>query len=251
MRLTGRPSESDLRVPVVFSGQEAWTANENKLAQAQEMEGSQNTPLEIWERTGWFRGRDGHWRFEISDERASVNWGSLESPLPSNPRITTLGDVLTHYDLYSAYPQLADRVVTFVRMPRSGREDHGGVVAAYYPDTGNFEVNLNARFFNEQLPSDPGLRSRNLETRLRGALLHEIQHAIQDMEGFFTGPTAPGSGMPHARDIPYTAHPWEKEAEEIERRVIQRRTGAPDDVVRNTPWSPTVIPTIPGVTLQE
>lgn len=53
-----------------FAGQKASTANLEHLKNAQEMETLGADMESIRKATGWFKGRDGKWRFEIDDSKA-------------------------------------------------------------------------------------------------------------------------------------------------------------------------------------
>jgi len=54
----------------IFAGHLAMTADKNALAQAQKMSAADVDPRTIWNDTGWFKGGDGKWRFEIDDSAA-------------------------------------------------------------------------------------------------------------------------------------------------------------------------------------
>ena len=90
-----------------FGGVYAKSADRLKLETAKQMEKYGGaTPEEIRQETGWYRGYDGLWRFEIDDSKMRIKEAKLVS---GN---TTLGDILDHPDLLAAYPQLKDVVVT-------------------------------------------------------------------------------------------------------------------------------------------
>lgn len=50
-----------------FAGERARTADLDALAKAKEMEAAKADRRDIWSQTGWFKGTDGKWRFEIDD----------------------------------------------------------------------------------------------------------------------------------------------------------------------------------------
>lgn len=56
--------------------------------------------LKIWRDTGWFRDKDGAWKFEIGDGDAKLN--------PKFQSGGKLGDLLKHDELFKAYPELRD-----------------------------------------------------------------------------------------------------------------------------------------------
>ena len=87
-----------------FAGQKAITANVGKLDQAKAMLEKGADEVEIWQKTGWFKDKDGAWKFEIGDGNAKLNPG-----FQSGGR---LGELLDHEELFKAYPELKDvRVV--------------------------------------------------------------------------------------------------------------------------------------------
>ena len=80
--------------------------------------------------TGWFKGYDGKWRFEINDKM---------SELVENPKLEThgndedglyqtarLADVLKHDDLFKAYPELKDYKVII-------QETNTGLEGSFFP----------------------------------------------------------------------------------------------------------------------
>ena len=87
-----------------FAGEKAITANVGKLDQAKAMLEKGADEVEIWQKTGWFKDKDGAWKFEIGDSNARLNPG-----FQSGGR---LGELLEHEELFKAYPELKDvRVV--------------------------------------------------------------------------------------------------------------------------------------------
>jgi len=80
-----------------------------------------------------------------------------------------------HPELYAAYPQLGD---TNIRLYRGDNGFPGAETAGAYWDRNNNAVNINANMINNLKYSrfDP-----------RAAALHEMQHAVQDIEGMSQG----------------------------------------------------------------
>jgi len=54
-------------VLALFAGEKARNANHATLATARQMEARADSRDEIWRATGWFRGPEGKWKFEIDD----------------------------------------------------------------------------------------------------------------------------------------------------------------------------------------
>jgi len=110
----------------------------NDLGHAQMLEAQKVPSDAILSKTGWFRGLDKRWRYEIDDSKATFKpeWYNQPAPLskiqelankekagtltdadrfkqePFDPNVgktrTTLGKVLDHPELYKAYPELKD-----------------------------------------------------------------------------------------------------------------------------------------------
>nr|WP_314391981.1 LPD23 domain-containing protein [uncultured Campylobacter sp.] len=96
-----------------FAGEKAITANVGKLDQAKAMLEKGADEVEIWQKTGWFKDKDGAWKFEIGDSNARLNPG-----FQSGGR---LGELLDHEELFKAYPELKD-----VRVVKIGDETPDG-----------------------------------------------------------------------------------------------------------------------------
>lgn len=141
-------------------GVNAKTAEVGRLADAERMEKAGTDSETVRRETGWYRGYDGKWRFEIDDSKMRFINHREESR-----RTWKLDELIRHDALFAAYPELRDYTVL-----NFGISDD--VEAAFYP----------------------GLNRITLDPRLsraekRAALIHEIQHAIQLIEGFTAGAT--------------------------------------------------------------
>lgn len=144
-----------------FGGVGAKTADMAKLAKAQEMHAGDAYPSDIWDATGWFRGVDDKWRFEIPDIGARASSGGRTDLNAGKPQ--TASQFLWHKPLYDAYPELRQYKITG-EVP----EWAGGV---QYPGQNTIGIK-------------PGMLG---EDRNRSIALHEMQHAIQEKEGFAYG----------------------------------------------------------------
>ena len=89
-----------------FAGEKAITANVGKLDQAKAMLEKGADEVEIWQKTGWFKDKDGAWKFEIGDGNAKLN--------PNFQSGGRLSELLDHEGLFKAYPELKD--VTVVKI---------------------------------------------------------------------------------------------------------------------------------------
>lgn len=142
----------------IFGGRGARTADLDALARAQQMADAGADRREVWDATGWFKGPDGQWRFEIDDSGASLTGQSGR-----------MGDAVSHPELYAAYPDVADQSVDMgADLPRR-------LLAARDPQTGDLFVSR----------SNPDPMS---------SVIHETQHAVQSVEGYPAGamPNSPG-----------------------------------------------------------
>lgn len=131
--------------------------------------------------TGWFLGLDQRWRFEIDDSKSfakgsgtfgevCMKWYRLGVERTGDQcYVTTLSDVLFHFELYRAYPQIGSIEVQM--MPPGLRAS-----ARLVLEPGKRAVMQ----IDEHLPSDKWV----------SCAIHEIQHLIQEIEGFAIGGTA-------------------------------------------------------------
>ena len=142
-----------------FAGEKALNANANKLSKAKAMLEKGEDEVKIWQSTGWYKDKDGAWKFEIDDNPAKIK----------NQNADKLGDLLEHKELFKAYPELKDISVKKMNDKEVGK-------LGYY-DPNKKEIVL-----------------RDLSDK--STLMHEVQHAIQDIEGF-----ARGRGLAEARSF--------------------------------------------------
>lgn len=89
------------------AGEHAMTANMEKLKEAKEMLAKDADMKTIYKKTGWHRGADGKWRFEISDNLDKID----AAKFPEEGYAIPLGEIYTNPKLYEAYPWLADVMV--------------------------------------------------------------------------------------------------------------------------------------------
>lgn len=164
--------------------EEATTRLDN-LNVAREMETAGKDAKAIKFATGWERGADGKWRYETDD--AKVNRGaelfSLETyksyPIAGAIEIgrvdenstIKLADLVKDDELFKAYPEMEKYYVSFEKMPAKTEGSH------------SFEDKM-IRINKDDIHS------------LGSTLVHEIQHAVQSIEGFAQGGnTASSQGL--------------------------------------------------------
>lgn len=145
-----------------MAGERANTAMISQLQKAESMEREAASSKEIWKETGWMRGPDHKWRFEIPDNLDKINF-----PKDSEPH--TLGEIYDNPALYEAYPELAQKTVRMKDI-KSGKDKRTRGAYGYVAEDGSIVI-------DNSLPADEA----------KTALVHEIQHSIQAIEGFSRG----------------------------------------------------------------
>lgn len=120
-------------------------------------------PEVIRQQTGWFTGEDGKWRYELDVSRIKVRDRQAITQPGEGPLAELLG-----YDspILRAYPQLASLKVSRIESPDPNR-------AGFSTGHIGIAVQRGATFESEN--------------QFLGLLVHELQHAIQEIEGFATG----------------------------------------------------------------
>ena len=166
--------------------------NYNKAQQMQE-NGIDNETIR--QNTGWFQDRNGDWKFEFTDK-----YMSLKNINFKENKTYKLGDILEHDILFTAYPELADYNVKFEKMDTSG---------AFRKTENLIRINTNK------------LNTKNSKVAIEGTMIHEIQHAIQSIEGFEEGR---GSRF----KLAYYESLGEIEADNTKKRYILEKNGKLD-----------------------
>lgn len=217
-----------------YAGEKAKNADKAALNTAKEMEKNGADAETIRQKTGWFRGADGKWRWEIDDsgmklrfesglydydtelrekthawdrltnreltdeqrrdladyqrstergeadealyekltrefggdfEKWALTLETMKEAAKSIPNYTTLGELVDAPALFATYPDMKDMDVTFQNLERG---QNGG---------------YSRRFDSIELSRD----LKNRPEALLNSLTHEVQHAIQQREGFTPG----------------------------------------------------------------
>ena len=223
--------------------EEATTRLDN-LGVAREMESQEKDAKAIKLATGWERGGDGKWRYEIVDGELKKE-PNVKEKVSSDGEVhyeTTLGEILDNEELYRSYPELR-------MLPVSIQQMDGGVSGIYLP-SGYMSLSMGlyrhrtkpgdvrreieqiestpeykeySKYFEGDMPdayigredeweeamneaeakffeSELGKRYHDLmwgdkrkaysygfDEIGKGVILHEVQHAIQHIEGFAMG----------------------------------------------------------------
>jgi len=199
----------------IFGGRLAKGADQAALSKAEDMAAKGASREQIWSDTGWFQGGDGKWRFEINDASSRMNpniYGN-GGPVPATQQSGPAASQLWHKDLYHNYPDLRRDTIT-VRP--------GDVRGSYY---GGTEMDSAGNVLR-RLPGDVSVTAQTVP-QARSVALHELQHAIQYMEGF-----APGANFSTVGRAAYQAAPGEIEARNVQRRIFMNA----DERRARPPW---------------
>lgn len=95
----GRDNKTGRKYQAV--GEKAKTADVAKLSKAEELERQGKSREEIFDTTGWWRGEDDKWRFEIKDDVSKIDF----SVFNEDDR-ASLAEVYRNDELFKAYPWL-------------------------------------------------------------------------------------------------------------------------------------------------
>jgi hypothetical protein len=164
-----------------FAGEKAITANVGKLDQAKAMLEKGADEVEIWQKTGWFKDKDGAWKFEIGNSNAKLNPG-----FQSGGR---LGELLEHEELFKAYPELKD-----VRVVKIGDETPGGAAlsvkdAAQKEKRGIYNVTYNdktATLVRQDLQKIDDALVLEKGSNKKGGAVHIKKHLDPGAQGAIT-----------------------------------------------------------------
>jgi hypothetical protein len=162
----------------LFAGINAVTANITKLDEAISLSKTK-TSADVWKETGWLKGIDGQWKFEIDDSKSELNSLILEKFDSARSMVDNLShgqgilemnmaEVLTHEDLYLAYPGMKNTKVVF-------KHTENIIQKASCNLTPEPVIILNIH------------NKYTTRERLKSSLLHELSHLIQEAEGFTKG----------------------------------------------------------------
>lgn len=205
-----------------YAGQNAANADLEALDAAEEMERRGVDAETIRQQTGWFRGRDGKWRFEIDDSgmeyryRGDAAYGDADYQRYAGLRerleaymLGLGGEPLTEAET-AEFNELRERFGEMYTRPGERGDGsapshllsqyirHGELFEQYpwlenvglrFAKLNAHKSSINGDFFsgyynpqNNEIVLDESLRSAAQDT-----LIHEIQHAIQREENFASG----------------------------------------------------------------
>jgi hypothetical protein len=198
----------------IFAGLASKTLPAKDLMEASSMARKGAPPAEIWYKTGFGKGFDGQWRYEIDDSASNLllRRHSQDQLFPFHGRGGQLGamsETFEHPELYKAYPRIntvspAVRVDPEAVAPGRG---HGWYSAG--PASANFQ--------GGQIVANAAEKPE-----AHSIMLHELQHAVQKQQGW------QGGGAPELFSVrgmndhdAYEA--YRRIAGEAEARLVQSR----------------------------
>ena len=149
-------------------------------------------PTVIKLRTGWEQGIDGFWRYEVEDPFISseIIDDYVRHRYGENISISM---ILHDKQILKAYPELQNLTLYAMYSPKKGMSGY------FNPSNRSIVVSMG--------------RPSNIQYHIEDVLLHELQHLIQDIEGFAVG------GDPKQ----YGRRKYFRLAGEVEARNIFRR----------------------------
>ena len=220
--------------------EKAGTRLEN-LRVARKMETDGKDAKRIKMATGWERGADGKWRYEIQDikyhPKGDAEYNKLRNKQPWSKELDALedrlfdGEQLTD-DESKRFDELAEEEnkfkADFLSREKNRLADwvENKDLFDAYPDLKNVEI-----VFTDQLPESEGGYYSKKENRLvvntasdmdtESVIAHEIQHAIQRIEGFARG----GSPKSVEREFQKAKAEWKARAYASELEETAKKLG--------------------------
>ena len=200
-------TQEDDGVRYSFAGINARSANLQQLQTAQEMAARGVENETIRKETGWFRGMDGKWRFEIDDsnmvyrKEGDALFRKNHPEYAEHQTLTekflfgtiTAEEQRRLLELEEIWGRERGRLSERVKNGNAKLRDvlqHDALFEAY-PQLGNIGVTFADLPNGENASFNRGTNTIEISDRLVNAgestLLHEIQHAIQKEEGFAKG----------------------------------------------------------------
>jgi len=194
--LLGASEESD--ASIVGSLSKLGAGRQDLLGMAKKMSNEGMDRARIWQRTGWELGTDGQWKTELPNTKTKINIPQIEEG--RQYYTGTIADIVDDPELLSQYE-------------KGGRKptvrDMDGEIEEYrsrgtYGPLGDIEF-----IVDRNMPADQGfhkeghfnsneewspemivISGKSSPAEQRATVLHELQHAIQDREGFASGGSA-------------------------------------------------------------
>ncbi len=190
--IAGKEALKNIKEPQL--SQEAY----NSYNKAKQMAKNKESNEKIYKETGWYKDKvTGKMKFNFSDKDMKI-----ENQNYKVGQEFKLKDILIHNTLFEMYPQLRDYKVKIEDMNSNNTKNNGRLNGRYNRFTDELTIDINR--FNDI-------------SNAEGTLIHEIQHAIQKIEGF-----AGGTSTKFGKEK-YKKNPGEIEARDTTTRMIQEK----------------------------
>ena len=193
----------------------------DNLEVAIEMEIRNETPLKIKIATGWQRGADNQWKYELDSSKASLNF-NIDS-INKLGKKYSLKSILKYPELFKAYPELNDVKISVSK--KGGKTEEG------YFDGNEIVLGILEKDFKEFLEDKAKGKTsaypqyEKLNELLLPVTLHEVQHWIQKKEGFAKGSNPIGIYFfltdEQKEEYKVLSDKWKKIKEELDRKGLK------------------------------
>ena len=193
--LLGAGMSEDSDASILGSLSKLGAGRQDLLGMAQKMANEGMDVQSIRERTGWEIGADGQWRTELPNTNTKINIPEVAEG--SQYYSGTIADVIDDPELLSQYAK-GGRKPT-VRDMEGEIEEYGSrgifgslgdiafTVDKNMPEGQGFHREGYFDQFGEMQPETIVISGKSSPAEQRATLLHELQHSIQDREGFAAG----------------------------------------------------------------
>lgn len=195
--VAGKEALKNIKEPQL--SQEAY----NSYNKAKQMAKNKESNEKIYKETGWYKDKvTGKMKFNFSDKDMKIANQNYKVGQEFK-----LKDILIHNTLFEMYPQLRDYKVKIEDMNSNNTKNNGRLNGRYNRFTDELTIDINR--FNDI-------------SNAEGTLIHEIQHAIQKIEGF-----AGGTSIKFGKEK-YKNNPGEIEARDTSKRMIEEKYNGKD-----------------------
>lgn len=195
--VAGKKALKNIKEPQL--SQEAY----NSYNKAKQMAKNKESNEKIYKETGWYKDKvTGKMKFNFSDKDMKIANQNYKVGQEFK-----LKDILIHNTLFEMYPQLRDYKVKIEDMNSNNTKNNGRLNGRYNRFTDELTIDINR--FNDI-------------SNAEGTLIHEIQHAIQKIEGF-----AGGTSIKFGKEK-YKNNPGEIEARDTSKRMIEEKYNGKD-----------------------
>lgn len=187
----------------------------NNLSIAKKMESDGLDTKTIYLITGWERGRGGEWNYEIPDGKFKNNPSAFLKGLTGKG--VRVEEIFSAPELFKKYPSLKDIRVYFDILPN-------GALGVFKTDSNSPDKQIGLEILPLVWSKE---KNSPLWINYSNILIHELQHAIQEQEGYLVAPN-------YNSDSEYRL-----DRQEVEARNVMKRQNMSTEDRRKTPFSET------------